>query len=540
VKKFLLIVVSFMIITCIITGCNSGTSTTASSPVVTKTSTPNATASPSVSSSNTAVPQPQYGGTLKIIIGFGFGTNIGNPVLSGNNAFTSFYAPPCGEALAQFDSTGNLVPVLAQSWELDSNAKTITFNLRKGVKFHDGTDFNAAAVKWNWDVRIARGGAITGGENIQSIEVIDDNTVKVTFKIFSALNLYSLTSTIFMYSPSAVKNNGDDWAKLHPIGTGPFKLVDAKIDAYVKYQRNDNYWGPKPYLDGIEFNVIPDNMVAQAMILAKQADMWAESVQAKDVQSVKDKGVSVATLQSLEYFMCPDSANANSPLANLKVRQAVQYALDKEALNKAFSLGYGSALYQCAPPNTISYLPDYQGQRYDPAKAKQLLTEAGYPTGFKTKMMVNTDQASRDMGTAIQNYLGAVGIDLALDPADNARYFDGLSNGWKEGFFYTPNGINPGLSFIQFLATYFNPRGKVTMARSAEFLDIYNKLMAVPDLSTVNTLGKQMNKALSDDVTALPLITNINARITQPYVHTNYLSIHARVWSPGLDWMEKH
>ena len=133
-------------------------------------------------------------------------------------------------------------------------------------------------------------------------------------------------------------------------------------------------------------------------------------------------------------------------------------------------------------------------------------------------MIVNSDQTSRDIGAALQGYLGAVGIDITLDPADGARYVDTGNNGWKEGFWYGGNGINPGLSFVQFIASNFRPSQvtKPTMARSSEFVDIYNKLMSVPDLTTADALGKQMVLALSNDITAIPVFANVNSRITQP------------------------
>jgi peptide/nickel transport system substrate-binding protein len=536
-KKLIFPVVLLLVVAFIVSGCNSSNSTSKSSSSPDKNAT---AASPSSSATTSSTAKPQYGGTLRVILGNGFGTNFGNPALAGMTPITSFYGMCVSESLTEFDNKGNLVPLLAESWDLDANAKTMIFHLKKGIKFHDGTPFNAEAVKWNWDVRIARG-AITGGENVKSIEVVDDSTVKVNFTVFSAINLISLTHVQFMYSPTAVKTNGDEWAKLHPVGTGPFKIVDAKIDAYAKFVRNDDYWNGKPYLDGIEFTVIPDAMVAQTMMMAKQADMWAESVTTKNAQTAKESGLSVFTRYSLVVYMCPDSANPGSVFANKKVREAVERAIDKPTISKTFSLGFGEPLYQFAATTMPSFITNYPNRTYDPAKAKALLAEAGMANGFKTKLLSSNDQTSRDIGTAIQGYLSAVGIDMALDPADGARYVDAMNNGWKEGFWYGGHGINPGLSSVQFLAAQFRPtKQKPSMSRSPEFLDAYNKLLSVPDLTTANELGIAMNKALSDDITAIPLYTGVNARVTQPYVHVNYLDIHHRVWDVNLSWMDKH
>jgi peptide/nickel transport system substrate-binding protein len=534
-KHVLFLILAFVLIgVMVLTGCSNSSITT---PAATS-KTSATTASVSTSASPTA--QPQYGGTLRVILGTGFGNNQGNPVVAGMGGTTSFYNMCVVEALAEFDSKGNLVPLLAQSWDMDPAAKTITFHLKKGIKFHDGTPFNAEAVKWNLDVRIVRG-AFVGSDNIQSVDVVDDSTVKVTFKVFSAVNLITISAVpIFMYSPTAVKTRGDDWAKLNPVGTGPFKIVEAKVDAYDKFVRNDDYWKGKPYLDGIEFTIIPDSMVAQAMMLSKQADMWCETTTAKDAQTAKQNGLSVFSRAYLMNYICPDSVNPTSPFANKKVREALEYSIDKEALVKTFTLGFGEVLYQFSPSTTVAYVPDYKGRHFDVAKSKQLLTEAGYSTGFKTKMMTGTDQTARDIGTALQGFFSAVGIELTLDPADTARYIDAQNNGWKEGLWYGGNGINPGLAHVQFVASNFRPNQKPTMARSPEFLDVYNKLLSVPDLTSATTLGKQMNMALSDDCTAITTYSPATYRITQPYVHVNYLDIHHRVWDVNLSWMDKH
>jgi peptide/nickel transport system substrate-binding protein len=539
VKRLLIPVGILLIVAFILSGCSSSNTSATAAPASSNPPSKTAAATTSASAASPTA-QPQYGGTLRVILGNDYGTNIGNPALAGNTPTTSFYAMCNAESLAEFDSNGNLVPLLAQSWDLDPNAKTITFHLKKGITFHDGSDFDADAVKWSLDVRIARG-AITGGDQIQSIDAVDKYTVRVTYKTFSAINLISLAAVQFIYSPTSVKTHGDEWAKLNPIGTGPFKIVDAKVGSYIKFARYDNYWNGKPYLDGIEFTIIPDSMVAQAMMLAKQADMWCESTTAKNAQSSQSQGLSVFSHVNLMNYICPDSANAGSSYANIKVRQALEYAIDKDTLNKTFTLGYGEALYQFSPTTAVSYIQNYPGRHYDPVKAKQLLAEAGFANGFKTKMITQTNQDARDIGTAIQGFFSAVGIDLTLDPADSARYTDSLNNGWKEGLMYAGNGLNPGLSHVQFIASNFRPvNTKPSMARSSQFMDVYNKLLSVPDLATAGTLGKQMNQVMSDDSMAIPSIATAIYRITQPYVHVNYLEIHHRVWDVNLSWMDKH
>ena len=167
----------------------------------------------------------------------------------------SIFALPFAERLVDWDETGNLVPQLATSWEGDPKAKTVTWHLRKGVTFHDGTPFNAEAAKWNFQLGLDAG-RLTDGQFVKSLDVIDEYTLR--------MNLTEYTSMAFenygwdpMFSPTAYKaNGGKERARTHEAGTGPFKLVDFKRDTFIKYERYDAYWRKGfPLLDGIEVSL---------------------------------------------------------------------------------------------------------------------------------------------------------------------------------------------------------------------------------------------------------------------------------------------
>jgi peptide/nickel transport system substrate-binding protein len=169
------------------------------------------------------------------------------------------------------------------------------------------------------------------------------------------------------------------------MGTGPFKQTDFKAASYWKFARNENYWGPKPYLDGMEYIVVADTTVANLSMRSNVADMWKGGATNKDCQDLANMGFDVVQRMAGVNFLCWDSTTPGSPFANQKVREAVEYALDRPGLAKA--LGYGSLfpLTQFANSLDLAYNPDLKVRAYDPPKAKQLLTEAGYPKGFKTK-----------------------------------------------------------------------------------------------------------------------------------------------------------
>jgi len=499
-------------------------------------SAPPATTKPAA---KTTALQPQSGGTLRVIVS-STSRNLGDPGSSGSTG-RSLYIEP----LTLFDTKGNLTPWLATSWDLDPKAKTMTFHLKKGVKFHDGTDFNAAAVKWNWEQAMSYG-RITGGDDVQSIDVIEDYTVRLTFKRYSALYVFAFTHTNPQFSPTAVKTNGKEWARTHAVGTGPFKQVDFKPDSYLKLERFDGYWGTRPYLDGVTHTVVSDATVAGLTMRKKDADMWDPANHLEAAQ-LKTEGFQLIQRRATVTFIAPDGGNASSVFANKKVREAIEYAIDRDAVAKVRGLGVAyEPVHQFATPGDKGYNPDVQVRKYDPKKAKQLLAEAGFPNGIKTKLICANDQQTVDTCTLLQSYLAAAGIEVTLDPADTARRQSMVApggTGWTDALAYGGTGVNAGLDYIRWtIANTFTtqPKGWYSSAiKTPAFAALYDQLVAVPTLEEAEAIGKKMVKQISDDAMVIPIFTSPYVLSAQPYVHTNLLSVHHQIWNPELDWMEK-
>ena len=212
---------------------------------------------------------PKAGGVLKYLSAFSpsapFGWPLDNDwvrILVTNYIFA--------EPLILYNNDGTVEPMLATDWELAPDLKSITFKLRQGVKFHDGTDFNADAVKFMFDSNIEAQNAIS--MNWESSEIIDDYTVKLNFKTFNNAIWDNLRDTNCMIvSPTNVRNNGLDYARSHPVGTGPFKFVSFERDVKAVFEKNPDYWQEgKPYLDGIEFIFVKDITTQQAVMQSGQ------------------------------------------------------------------------------------------------------------------------------------------------------------------------------------------------------------------------------------------------------------------------------
>ena len=177
------------------------------------------------------------------------------------------YAPPFFDRLLHIGDDGKYQPGLALSWDASTDGKAITFKLRQGVTFHDGTPFNAQAVKSNIDNLIPPKRPILTG--ITSVDVVDDYTVKLNLPDYNNLILFqfAINPATYMYSPEALKKNGEDWAKTHPVGTGPFMLKDYQPDISLTLVKNPNYWQKGlPYLDGIKISVVSDDMTQMMTI----------------------------------------------------------------------------------------------------------------------------------------------------------------------------------------------------------------------------------------------------------------------------------
>lgn len=364
---------------------------------------------------------PRYGGVMRMSDQTD-GTSIGYPPKL-LRVYGIKQATPAVETLFRTDKTGKAIPWLVASYKENPAAKTLVLNLRKGIKFHDGTVFDAEAVKWNLDQHLALKNQ--GTDRIKSVEVLDNTTVRINLEDWDNTLTSSLTLVLGMIvSPTAYKQNGEEWAMTHPVGTGPFQFVSWEKDVKTVYKKFPGYWQKgKPYLDGIEWTPIADSNTRTLSFKKGELDLilW---VAAKDVANLEREGntVNKGMIGSGVTSLVPDSANPSSPFANLKVRQAAQHAINRDELVKSIFSGEAEATNQWIYKAHWAYDPSIKGYPYNPIKARQLLAQAGYPNGFKTKMLYRTTPEADLLFAAVQGYLREVGIDVQLEPAQTGRW----------------------------------------------------------------------------------------------------------------------
>jgi len=384
----------------------------------------------------TPAPAPdKYGGTW-VLLSDTSPSNVNPPADAGS--LSGRWMVPCLEPLLRLDSDGTLKGHLAESFDIAPDGTAVTFHIRKGVQFHDGTPLNAEAVKYNLEATAASdlwGATVLNVAT--SYDILDEYTLRANLDAFNYNYMTALAGMFGMVaSPTALQIPAEDemLPKLHMVGTGPFIFDSFKQDDYVKYTKNPNYWQPgKPYLDAVMIRTIADRTVAVMAFQAGEADELATGLQLATSNMLEELGYIITPYPLRFHFaMTWDSADPSSPFANQKVREAFHYGVDKQTL--VDGLGGGArrgfvALYQMAEPGDPWYCPELPVREYDLAKAKQLLAEAGYPDGIKTTLHSDTFAESNFL-EALQTELRKMGIEAELDIADMGRAMSLWYGGW--------------------------------------------------------------------------------------------------------------
>ncbi len=328
------------------------------------------------------------------------------------------------DTLVKYDKNLNIVPDLATSWSVSKDGMTMIFHLRKGVKFQDGTPFNADAVVFsinrliNPNTRVPLRNYISF---VKAVKAIDEYTVELDLEYPHAPALARLTApNDAIVSPTAVKKYGKDFGT-HPVGTGPFKLVEWVRGDHILLAKNADYWGDGPYVDEIMVRVIPDDESRVLALESGQVDFTVR-VPPTDVPRLKGEGLNVQIVPSTRVIYIGMN-NQYQMLKDQRVRQALNYAVNKEAIVEVLLQGYGHVMDSPLTPQYFAYTP-VGPYAYDPAKAKQLLAEAGYPHGFKVTLMTPHGRYLMDyrVAEAIQGYLGKVGITVNIKEMEWATY----------------------------------------------------------------------------------------------------------------------
>ena len=544
-KRIIALFMVLLVIGLALAGCSSGqTQTTTTTSVSSVTGTPSTTTTAPVTSTATTpstspTPSPsevtpKSGGTLTMVLWASPSGTGGLPwELFGNDFLSSQHII---EPLFHVDGKGNIVPCLAVSYQVAADLSSITFKLRQGVKFHDGSDFNAEVAKWNLDHTIAS----KTQPNWASVDIVDDYTIR--------LNLNGWTNTIvtgfdsastWMVSEAAYDKNGEDWMRNNPVGTGPFKFLSFDRDVSYKAVKNPDYWMPgRPYLDEVDILYVGDTLTQKATLEAGAADVL-QIEPAKTAADLKAEGFEEDVNVTSTFCLLPDTAHPDSVFANQMVREAVSYALDRKSMANAFSYGYWPPAYQIPAPSTNVYDPNLPPARQlDVNKAKQLMADAGYPDGFSATLLVIPVGIDQNIPVAIQNNLAQIGINIQISTPAAIPAFIQDSNSINNALILQP--IFGGTNWNSALSFALNPMVRMMnqiWGITPEYTDLYNKSLSAPTMDT--SLIQNVISYLDDQALVIPVFYGGRGYAFASYVMDGGWNNRAGGWIPEDTWLNK-
>lgn len=356
-------------------------------------------------------------------------------------------------------------------------------------------------------------------------------TVRINLKQFKNTQLSNMTYP--MISPSAVEKNGVDWATTHPVGTGPFKLKEFIPNTSLEFERFDDYWGDKALVDGIKFIYIVDTTTAAMAFKSGDALVW-ETADVKTAAELTKEGYKIESRRGPIMNLIPDSVNPDSPFYKLEVRQAIEYAIDKQAICDALGYGTWEVVNQPNVPEQFGHIENFAGERnYDPEKAKELLAQAGYPNGFSTTIITSVALPKEPL-VAIQDYLAEIGVNVTIDVQSAAKWAETRTSGWKNGLFYVTHGATD-YNYCAYLERYFTPTSTFAppaIAYPDDWMELVDKMMQATEREEMASLSQDAVRYLVENALEIPLFVRAEVYLLNPKVHDMGVGTH----SDGFTW----
>ncbi|MEO9685351.1 MAG: ABC transporter substrate-binding protein [Tateyamaria sp.] len=336
------------------------------------------------------------------------------------------------EGLTRFMGDGSVVPGLAKSWEISDDGLTYTFSLRDGVTFHDGTTMDAEDVKFTLDRILAEDS--TNAQKalyaaISGVEVVDAKTVRLTLSEPNGNMLFNLAwGDAVIVAPESIEN-----IKQQPIGTGPFKFDSWTQGDSIQISQYADYWGDQPALTEATFKFISDPTAAFGAMMAEDVDAFVGFPAPENLpQFEADPRFQVLT-GSTEGETILSTNNKQAPFDDLRVRQALAHAIDRQAIIDGAMFGFGTPIGTHFAPHNPAYVDLTGLSSYDPDKARALLAEAGMADGFETTLHLPPPSYARRGGEIIAAQLAEVGIKAEIINVEWAQWLETVFRGKSFG-----------------------------------------------------------------------------------------------------------
>jgi peptide/nickel transport system substrate-binding protein len=459
---------------------------------------------------------PKPGGTLRA--GWSAEWVSLDPAVS--SAYSSFAVlANVVEPLTSFDDNVKLIPWLAESWEQSADGLTWTFHLRKGVKFSNGREMTADDVKFSFDrildPKIGSGWVNNVGGSDAKFAAVDPYTFTITTSTPNGILPITLAGS--SQGVVAKESVGKDGQIVVPIGTGPFVISDVQGTTSMTLKKNPTYWQQgMPYLDEIDIKVIADETVRESALLGGEVD-WILDPPPQDYQALKDNKDVVVDAKPLLQYSYIGVNTRKKPLDDVRVRQAISYALDRQQICEAGDFGLCTPIDGPTGPGSPWYF-DYAPYKQDIEKAKALLTEAGYPDGFDLELMpTSAYPVTVRQAQVVQQQLAAIGIRATINAPEWAQWLELEGKGNYQTYVCGWLGLNDADNYY-----YLQHRtGQVfnfTGYSNPELDKLLDEGRSISDFDKRYAIYKQANKILVDDAPYIYFYAPLGVRAYKPYV----------------------
>ncbi|MFH1932723.1 MAG: ABC transporter substrate-binding protein [Pseudomonadota bacterium] len=429
------------------------------------------------------------------------------------------------------EGSWEIAPDLAESWEMSTDGKEVTFHLRKGVKFQKGYgEMTAEDVKFSFERIIdpaAKSPEKGSWGQLDHVKVIDKYTVKLVLKDRMA-QLFTSTLPLnagMVVSKKAVEEMGKKKFGFNPIGTGPYQLAAWEPKKSVKLVAFKDYWGKKPKIKQLTFMPILEDSTCEIALKTGEIDIGRVSlINLKAFE--KNPKLNVYTKPALKYWWLGFTVN-KPPFDNLKLRQAVRYAIDVDKILLAAFYGTATRAKNILPPGMLGYWKDAPVYKVDLEKAKQLLKEGGKPNGFKSDLLVWTDDKAKIVAEVIKADLAKIGVEVDIQVKEVGAFNEATNKGQSNmhiQFFTTT--IDPGYAMSWFeTGNTWNP----SQWSNKTYDELLKKGMAESDLEKRAKIYINAQKEIDKDCWAVWLTHGIKVRVAQSHVDIGKLYPNGRL-----------
>lgn len=416
----------------------------------------------------------------------------------------------CENLVRYKEGTTEIEPQLAESWEISDDGLEYTFNLKKGVKFHDGSEMKADDVIWSIDRQLE--GKRTADmpyasftfEQVKSLEKVDDYTVKFVLKTQSTPFLANLAMSL----AAPIIKQGEDIGE-HPVGTGPFKFVSWKKDESITLEKFEDYWGENAKVDKVIFKVTKENSVRASELMTGAVDMM-DGVSFNDVKQLETSGVTIDKAKGMNInYMAFNTARA--PFNDSKLREAISYSINRAELVEYLYQGYSELAKTYLPSFIPGYTDEVKLYDYNPDKAVSMLKELGQEN-LKVKIISYSNPrpynpAGSKLAESIQGYLAKVGVEATIEVYPWKEYKEKASQGEGDILFFGWIGDNGDADNFLSLLESINVESGLNSAKFAnEQVDtLLQKARELPNGDERNAVYGEIQKLLALESPWVPL-----------------------------------